>query len=178
MKWIEFFFSRNIFWIFFCIFPHNFCFVHCFGVPRKGQIVFCFFFRGTHGWKKKFQKKKREKVEIIFVISPTAQHLPKKKNYLKKKNYWTHTGFGIDNRIGSISKNSHFVILGWGRKGAKKKFKRFHPKTKRGVSKIFLFVCRASWFSFVSKRFKSNGDEDFKKKWAKFGRFRNCTRLS
>ena len=45
---------------------------------------------------KKIPEKKREKGEIIFVISPTAQHLPKKKNYLKKKNYWTHTGFGIE----------------------------------------------------------------------------------
>ena len=97
---------------------------------------------------KKFQKKKREKGEIIFVISPTAQHLPKKK-VIKKKNYWTHTGFGIDNRIGSISKNSHFVILGWGREGAKKKIQKIPPKNETWgfenilvrVSRFVIFFC-------------------------------------
>ena len=66
------------------------------------------------------EKKERERWNHLRHL-PYCTTFAEKKKLFKKKNYWTHTGFGIDNRIGSISKNSHFVILGWGREGAKKK---------------------------------------------------------
>ena len=81
MKWIEFFFSRNIFWIFFCIFPHNFCFVHCFGVPRKGQIVFCFFLE-EHTDGKKNSRKKRERKVKSSSSSPLLHNICRKKKII------------------------------------------------------------------------------------------------